>query len=79
MPGAASGSLFLPARGTGLVLTPIAFALIMVLGATYWGWLGLRLTGADRRKAGAGQKNDSVLPPSRDVVALVGAEFIPPL
>jgi len=25
---------------TGLVLTPIAIALVMVLGATYWRWLG---------------------------------------
>ena len=24
----------------GLVLTVIAFALVMVLGATYWRWLG---------------------------------------
>lgn len=25
---------------TGLVLTVIAFALVMLLGATYWRWLG---------------------------------------
>jgi hypothetical protein len=25
---------------TGLVLTLIAFALVMLLGATYWHWLG---------------------------------------
>ena len=25
---------------TGLVLTLIAFALVMLLGATYWRWLG---------------------------------------
>jgi di/tricarboxylate transporter len=25
---------------TGLVLTLIAFALVMVLGVTYWRWLG---------------------------------------
>ena len=25
---------------TGVVLTTIAFALVMILGATYWRWLG---------------------------------------
>jgi solute carrier family 13 (sodium-dependent dicarboxylate transporter), member 2/3/5 len=25
---------------TGVVLTAIAFALVMLLGATYWRWLG---------------------------------------
>jgi len=25
---------------TGLVLTAIAFALVMLLGVTYWQWLG---------------------------------------
>ena len=25
---------------TGLVLTVIAFALVMLIGATYWRWLG---------------------------------------
>jgi hypothetical protein len=40
MRSAASGSLFLATARQDRVLTVIAFALVMVLGATYWRWLG---------------------------------------